>query len=290
MRLGQTNGIPQGSVLMDFIAEIVLGYADTQLAEKIEEEGISQYRILRYRDDYRIFVNNPQLGEKIVKILTEVLIDLGLKLNPGKTDVSNNVVRASVKEDKLAWIAREKVAKSFQKQLLIIHSHSCNYPNSGSLVAALMGFNQRLAKRKKPLADTYQLIGVVVDIAYRNPRAYAVAAAIVSKLLSLIDDENKKIRIIKKIKAKFSKLPNTGYMEIWLQRVSIPFTDSIPYTEILCKVAEGKAKKIWNDDFISDKSLKRAISVSKIIDTDVIDSLSPVITPDEIELFIDYKI
>ena len=28
MRHGQTNGIPQGSVLMDFIAEILLGYAD----------------------------------------------------------------------------------------------------------------------------------------------------------------------------------------------------------------------------------------------------------------------
>jgi hypothetical protein len=26
MRYGQTNGIPQGSVLMDFIAEMVLGY------------------------------------------------------------------------------------------------------------------------------------------------------------------------------------------------------------------------------------------------------------------------
>lgn len=29
MQYGQTNGIPQGSVLFDFIAEIVLGYADS---------------------------------------------------------------------------------------------------------------------------------------------------------------------------------------------------------------------------------------------------------------------
>ena len=34
MQRGQTNGIPQGSVLMDFVAEILLGYADTQLTEK----------------------------------------------------------------------------------------------------------------------------------------------------------------------------------------------------------------------------------------------------------------
>ena len=82
MRNGQTNGIPQGSVLMDLIAEMVLGYADTELTTKLK--GINDYQILRYRDDYRIFVNNPQDGERILKCLTEVMIDLGLKLHPGK--------------------------------------------------------------------------------------------------------------------------------------------------------------------------------------------------------------
>jgi RNA-directed DNA polymerase len=79
---GQTNGIPQGSVLMDFIAEILLGYADSELSGKIEDCAITDYHILRYRDDYRVFINNPQDGERIVKLLTKVMIDLGLKLNP----------------------------------------------------------------------------------------------------------------------------------------------------------------------------------------------------------------
>ena len=35
----QTNGIPQGSVLMDFIAEMVLGYVDELLTEKIKENN-----------------------------------------------------------------------------------------------------------------------------------------------------------------------------------------------------------------------------------------------------------
>lgn len=102
MRHGQTNGIPQGSVLMDFIAEMVLGYADLELSGEIETVGISDYLILRYRDDYRIFVNNPRDGEQIVKLLTEVTISLGLKLNPSKTKVNDDVVRASVKADKIA--------------------------------------------------------------------------------------------------------------------------------------------------------------------------------------------
>jgi hypothetical protein len=33
MNFSQTNGIPQGSVLMDFIAEMVLGYIDERLSQ-----------------------------------------------------------------------------------------------------------------------------------------------------------------------------------------------------------------------------------------------------------------
>ena len=40
MQYGQTNGIPQGSVLFDFIAEMVLGYADFLLSKKLTEEVI----------------------------------------------------------------------------------------------------------------------------------------------------------------------------------------------------------------------------------------------------------
>lgn len=146
MRHGQTNGIPQGSVLMDFIAEIVLGYADLELSEKIQLAGITEYFILRYRDDYRIFVNNPRDGEQIVKLLTEVTISLGLKLNPSKTKVNDDVVRASIKADKIAWFSRKKSEKSLQKHLLIIHNHALQFPNAGSLAVALQDYYNRLAR------------------------------------------------------------------------------------------------------------------------------------------------
>jgi hypothetical protein len=45
MSHGQTNGISQGSVLMDFIAEMVLGYADFLLSEKIGKD-ITDYKII----------------------------------------------------------------------------------------------------------------------------------------------------------------------------------------------------------------------------------------------------
>ncbi|MCT7961477.1 RNA-directed DNA polymerase, partial [Laspinema sp. D1] len=77
-RYGQTNGISQGSVLMDFLAEIVLGYVDEQIHQALGEP--SDFRILRYRDDYRIFTNSDNRAEEILKIISDKLWLVGMKL------------------------------------------------------------------------------------------------------------------------------------------------------------------------------------------------------------------
>ena len=149
MTYGQTNGIPQGSVLMDFIAEMILGFADLQLAERIQNSNIIDYKILRYRDDYRIFTNNPQDTDLIVKFLTEVLIDLGMKLNSSKTIASSNVVRDSLKPDKLYWMNHKQSAKGLQEQLFIINSLSEKYPNAGVLTKSLVKFFDQIIKKEE---------------------------------------------------------------------------------------------------------------------------------------------
>ncbi|MFC2494205.1 MAG: RNA-directed DNA polymerase, partial [Prevotella sp.] len=85
MQYGQTNGIPQGSVLSDFIAEMVLAYADKKLGDRLSAEDINNYRILRYRDDYRIFCNSKEESERIAFCLQEVLAELNFQLNAKKT-------------------------------------------------------------------------------------------------------------------------------------------------------------------------------------------------------------
>lgn len=286
MRHGQTNGIPQGSTLMDFIAEMVLGFADLELSEKIQEASIGDYRILRYRDDYRVFVNNPQDGELIFKFLTEVTIGLGLKLNPAKTKASNDVVRASIKGDKLAWISRKHTEKSLQKHLLIIHDHAVRFSNAGSLVVALNDFHKRISRAKTLIEQPMPLIAIVVDIAYRNPRTYAICAAILSKLMSFLKSADEKENVAKKINAKFAKIPNTGHMQIWIQRVTLPISAELAYEERICKLVAGEAVALWNIEWISGKSLKDAIDVTKIIDREKIAALEPVIPADEVELFL----
>ncbi|MDD4363412.1 MAG: RNA-directed DNA polymerase, partial [Atribacterota bacterium] len=285
MSHGQTNCIPQGSILMDLVAEMVLGYADIELTSKLKNENIDCYKILRYRDDYRIFYNNPQIGDKIAKALTEVMIDLGFKLNSEKTKVCNNVIIESIKKDKLAWILRKQYEPDIQKQMLIIYDHSRNYPNSGSLVVALNNYYQRISNIKK-YSQSLPLISIVVAIAFHNPRTYPICAAILSKLISLIKEENEKLEVIDKIMKKFSIIPNTGYMQIWLQRATINFKDNLEFEEPLCNIIKGEDETIWNNDWISCKYLKDLISGKMIIDIDLISKLKPVISPKEVELFV----
>jgi RNA-directed DNA polymerase len=285
MRHGQTNGIPQGSAMMDFIAELVLGLADLELSEKVERAQIKDYCILRYRDDYRVFVNNPQDGEQIIKYLTEVTIGLGLKLNPGKTKVSADVVRASIKSDKLAWISRKHSEKSLQKHLLIIHDHAMQFPNAGSLVVALNEFHKRISRSKDLLEQPMPMIAIVVDIAYRNPRTYAICAAILSKLMSFLDSEDKKMDVAEKINTRFAKIPNTGHMQIWIQRVTLPIAKDISYQEPICKRVSGQNVLLWNTDWITSQELKDSIATS-VIDHAVLEALEPLIPIDEVELFL----
>ncbi len=286
MRNGQTNGIPQGTVLMDFIAEMVLGYADNKLSEKIACLKIVDYCILRYRDDYRIFVNNSQDGDRILKCLTEVMIDLGLKLNPLKTSISNRVITSSIKDDKLKWLCQKQSDKSLQKHLLIIHSHSLEYPNSGSLIVALNTYHKRILKLSV-CDQTKPLISIVVDIAYHNPKTYPICAAILSKLCSFIDTTDERIRVIEMTKKKFRLIPNTGHMDIWLQRISFPFDQAIDFDEPLCRLVRGKSEPIWNSEWIRPGILLDAVDANKIIDWNALKELDEIVSAREIAVFVD---
>ncbi|NLE46698.1 MAG: RNA-directed DNA polymerase [Chloroflexi bacterium] len=284
MHHGQTNGIPQGSALMDFIAEMVLGYADLELAKKLDGHIGEDHLVLRYRDDYRIFVNNPQEGEKILKCLTEVMIDLGLKLNASKTVESNQVVSQSIKPDKLAWMSTRHSDKNLQKHLLIIHSHAAKFPNTGSVAVALADYHKRLMRRST-IQDPLSLISIAVDIAYRNPRTYPVCSAILSRLLCFLESEAEKKDVIAKILRRFSQIPNTGHMEIWLQRITLPFAPDMKFGEPLCNLVQGENVQIWNNEWISSQYLRDALDPGLVFDAEIAAEIDPVIPTEEVELF-----
>lgn len=287
MTHGQTNGIPQGSILMDFIAEIVLCYIDKLLTKQIRDQNIKpqQYRVIRYRDDYRIFVNNPQVAEQIIKELTDILNEFGMQVNVAKTTGQDNVITSSIKSDKLHWMLNESVYSDLQSELYSLFVFSQEFPNSGTLVKRLYKvYNDVLELSKKDLkSDVEVLISIISDIAYRNPSTHPLTSAILSKFIDFLPQHKKK-PTVNKILRKFKKLPNTGIMQLWLQRITVKMDDSYDYSERLCKKLTDESIEIWNSDWLN-KSLRHKINTYSLINYDVLNNLGAVIGKEEVELF-----
>ena len=291
MSSGKITAIPQASVLMHFIAELVLGYIDLQVEEKLAEKGVSDYSILRYRDDYRIFVNDTELGKCIVNELAQTLSSLGMRLNSSKTRATGNIVRDSIKDDKLAWLALKGNMKelSFEKKLLLIYQHADHYPNGGSILQPLVDLHKEF--NKKRIGGPEQIwasAAILTELAYRNPRCYQVCTAILSQLMNCMKD-NQRATLGELIMEKFKRLPHTGELQVWLQRIMAPNHVDLEYTERLCQVVNQSVPSLWNNAWLKgNKVLFSAMKSADIVNRAEIGAIHPVVSQAEINIFIQH--
>ena len=295
IQYSQTVGIPQGSTLMDFIAEIVLGHADLELSNKLDSEGIERddYYILRYRDDYKIFTKNKLEAEKITKLLSEVLSKLNLKLNEHKTLITEEIITNAQKSDKLFYRNIE-INSNLDIRILQIHSLAEQYPNSGSIAKALIGFYEDLDNNPTGV-DLELVASVVSDIAYHNPRVYPYTISILGKigsLMSKIDSEG----LFEKIVNKFKEVPNNSYFNIWLQRLAKNKTIKKFCEGNLCQCVEKyclNSKKyncydIWEFKAYDDAGVKDILENTPVIDVEKFDNMREYPNVNEIKLFSRY--
>lgn len=287
MCYGQTNGIPQGSALMDFIAEIVLGYGDLLLTEELNKLEINEYKIIRYRDDYRIFTNNPKQASEIAKSLSDVLSKLNFKINSAKTHSTDDMVLGSLKPDKVHWIYNKRKTDNIQQWLIQLYVLGKEYPNSGSLFKETKHFLDWLQFKEKSeegldIQSVDVLVSILVNLAYNNPRLFTLVTASLSFLLSKIEGKEQQREIILKIKSKFSQLPNTRYLNIWLQRLTIKIDPSISYSGRLCEKVLDRNLAVWNSDWLNIK-FKKIVEDTDIVKNDVIRKLETLFTKEETE-------
>lgn len=285
MSYQQTNGIPQGCVLMDFIAEIILAYADLLLFDRLENKiTCNDYHILRYRDDYRIFTKSKDNLEIIAKELSDVLASLNFKLNTQKTFISDSLITDSVKSDKLFWLKSKHSSKTLQQHLLLIHMLANEYPNSGSLDRALAGFYSRIRRLKSISEDKEHikaLIGILIDITYKNPRTYPCAISILGCLLSNLRDAEDVLRIIELIKNKFSIISDAELLNVWLQRICIKVNPEVEFAGILCDSVVAPSHNLWNSDWLQSK-YKSIVNNSDFINRQCLNDI-PALVPIEVK-------
>ncbi|WP_338503845.1 RNA-directed DNA polymerase [Candidatus Minimicrobia sp. QA0096] len=298
----QTNGIPQGNMVSDLIAEMVLGFADMLLSKQLKKEKIEDYKILRYRDDYRIFTNSCQDAEKILLKLSSILAELNFKLNPNKTVIADNVIDASVKTDKNSLILSNYRYDNLglQHKLFYIRNFSKIHKNSGSVSRLFGDFRKCIENLKEKPDQNDAMVAIVVDIMLNNPRTYATGASVISKLMSF-DTRKERDDMYRKIERKFTDVPNVGYLDICLQRISIKSDRSRKFDEPLCKLVSRNpiismlyespivtgemVDGIWNSAWLKPSAFCE-LSKANFIDDTIIDELDDVISLPETEIYI----
>lgn len=274
MQYGQTNGIPQGSVLMDFIAEIVLNGVDLEIEKKLAEYK-DRVEIFRYRDDYRIFGNTIEDVHEVTKYISEILAKWNFSLNSNKTFLSKDIISDAFKKGKRYWQGKQPILKDLnaQQHLLQIKELADKFPNSGSLKKALNDFHTKyFGENNQGLdskSDISSLISILVDIMDNNSIVIEFCVVIISEMLSLISVDEAG-QYLDHIYNRFKNYPNSDYVDIWLQRLNLPYNKS-SYREInfAKKVVGGFPRNIWNHDWLHKKFDEESIvNRNKIEDLD----------------------
>lgn len=314
---GRNIGIPQGSAIFDFVGEIILGYSDILLHEAIKKAGITtQYEIIRYRDDYRIFCNDKDVLEKISYSLQHVLDSLNFRMNSKKTMISDSIITDAVKSDKLAYIYNTPIFNkkgcdfdSFEKHLLYILMFARQYPNSGSIKTMLSDIDKRIEDWLKPYEEEVTTIPLVegeepttekitkqrrlvggsiramsaicAQIAFENVNCCHYALRVLSRMVDSMKDENEKSTIVNLVYSKLCKRPNSDYDQLWLQNMTYQRDkklESSPYSLRLCQLVAGKdIEPLWNNEWLKP-NMYSALHYDNVVDTETLKIVTPVIT------------
>lgn len=286
---GQTCGIPQGSELMNFVAEMVLGYGDELLVKELASSGIEHYKVIRFRDDYRIFVDDRVVAEKALGCLYRALRQIQLELRLDKTSISEDVVMSAVREDKRAWLdgdfdrRLESSAESLMNVFVRLQEFSRRFPNSGMLKRGMSILRKRFKEMPTPRFPM-PLVSVLTDIAVRNPRVYPAAAALLSGLIAQIDSERDRKEAVKTIVDYTTKAPNTGRLELWLQRIGYFQKIGGQFEETLCQIVAGNDEKpLWDNSWLRYDHARYAeiVAACEIVNWDELQGAPDMLTDEE---------
>lgn len=297
MQSGETLGIPQGSLVFDFIAEIVLAYADHLLESALEKQGITDIRVLRYRDDYHIFSNSLDDLNKVSTVLHKVLDTLHFNLNASKTFISDDPLNDVLKKDKITLVKRgldlrDYGKRSIQKQLLAIRDFSLEYPNSGSIGRLLSCATKRIKSEHDKMKGGFfgenlqVLIVLVVDILMKNPKYTPTLVTILGFLLNKLEEEKKR-RVLSQVQNRVKQLPQVGHIEIWMTYLLLKQKYEISEdasSEPLCSFLKKREQDLWDITWLKDEYTK-GFPLDSICKPEWSKNTLPFIPIEEIELF-----
>lgn len=200
----------------------------------------------------------------------------------------------------------------FQKHLLFIYEFSKRFPNSGQLVTQLEAFSKRVEEQLSTKTISYEevsinletgetvkekktkeqkghlwenisaMVAISVEIAANNLRAANNALKIASQLLSDMrqEEQQKKKEIIGLIYKKLYRIPNSAFLQVWLQNITHTTDDwsnADVYDMPLCKVVAQQPVSLWNNDWLKSE-ISSSFPQNSIVDRESLAKTGQVIT------------
>ncbi|MDA9940300.1 RNA-directed DNA polymerase [Planktomarina temperata] len=240
-RQGQTNGIPQASLLSHILAELVLGYCDLRMNEKIKH--IQDVKVLRYRDDYRIFGLSDTACASVLKVISEELSKFGMRLGTAKTTDEKNLIQGAVKKGKIEALALPRTQNTLRNRLMLIHDFCIKNQGAGALKVLLSEFIELLEctsiSERLRRENSTVLIAILMDIGAMSPNVFPAVATASSRIMYHLGQKARS-EIFELILKKTNRIPNNGYLDIWLQRIALPNEINFSSKEVMCQLLGKK--------------------------------------------------
>ena len=165
---------------------------------------------------------------------------------------------------------------------MIIYNFSLIHPNSGSLKYLLTEIYKEHFLNVKTRPNSYdQVISIIISIMHKNPYVYSICVGILSEIFKFLNTTTRE-KYINLILEKFEDVPNSNYIEIWLQRLTILDNRNKNYNCLICQKLYNDIP-LWNSSWLNIK-----IDETSIINEDIINSLTINVSEKEINNFNDY--
>lgn len=200
----------------------------------------------------------------------------------------------------------------FQKHLLFIYEFSKRFPNSGQLVTQLEAFSKRVEEQLSTKTITFEeesinletgettkekktkerkghlwenisaMVAISIEIAANNLRAANNALKIASQLLSDMrpEDQQKKKDIIELIYKKLIRIPNSAFLQVWVQNITHTTDDwsgGEVYDMPLCKVVAKQPVLLWNNQWLIPE-IASTFPQNSVVDRETLAKTGQIIT------------
>ena len=121
------------------------------------------------------------------------------------------------------------------------------------------------------------MVAIATQIAAENVSVAHLALKVVSQMLNDMapEQDNKRRELVNLIYKKLRQLPNSQFIQIWLQHITHhtdDWSDSELYDMPLCKLVAKKPTVLWNNDWLNLEMLK-GFPTDSIVNREKLDKL-----------------